>query len=194
MSSYKRYTDNELIHLLKEDDTAAFSEIYARYAEILYKNCYKALKDREESKDITQDIFTSLWNKRNDLKINNLAGYLYIATRNQIIKVMAHKKITSNYFTWLQTVIRENWSITDNVIREKQLHELIESEINKLPSKMRKVFNLSRKSHLSHKEIAIKLQLSEATVKTQVRNALKILKSKLQAFLHIIFLLFYTQF
>ena len=194
MSSYKLYTDSELIHLLRADDRIAFSEIYVRYGERLYKQAYHVLRNREDAKDIVQDIFTSLWNKRAELQINNFAGYLYIANRNQVIKLMAHKKISSVYFDWLQTMAGEEVDIADHAIQEKQLQELVEGEVGKLPSKMRLVFNLSRKAHLSHKEIATKLHLSEATVKTQVKNALRILRSKLEAFLYVILLLLYWLF
>jgi RNA polymerase sigma-70 factor, ECF subfamily len=194
MSSYKLYTDSELIHFLRADDTTAFSEIYVRYGERLYKQAYHVLRNREDAKDIVQDIFTSLWNKRAELHVNNLAGYLYIANRNQVIKLMAHKKISLVYFDWLQTMAGEGFDIADHAIQEKQLQELVEGEVGKLPSKMRLVFNLSRKAHLSHKEIAAKLHLSEATVKTQVKNALRILRSKLEAFLYVILLLLYWLF
>jgi len=59
------------------------------------------------------------------------------------------------------------------------LEVLIEKEIACLPSKMRQVFELSRKANLSHKQIATQLDLSEKTVKNQVNNALKVLKLKL---------------
>lgn len=194
MSSYKLYTDSELIHLLKTDDTKAFSEIYLRFGELLYKQAYHVLRDREDAKDIVQDIFTALWNKRSGLQINNLAGYLYIANRNQVIKLMAHKKISTVYFDWLQAVTQDVSDVADHAFLEKQLQELVEDEVGKLPSKMRLVFNLSRKAHLSHKEIAARLHLSEATVKTQVKNALRILRNKLEAFLYAILLLFYWFF
>jgi len=195
MSSYKQYTDNELIRLLKADDHNAFAEIYSRFAETLFQQAYRVLKNREETKDIVQELFASLWNKRADCAISNLAGYLYMANRNQVIKIVARKKITSNYFDWLQATTEEGIFNSDYTIREKQLQELIEKEIEKLPSKMRLVFNMSRKAHLTHKEIAAKLQLSESTVKTQVKNVLRTLRGKLEVFLYffILYLLFYVK-
>jgi len=59
------------------------------------------------------------------------------------------------------------------------LADLIEKEIQALPSKMRQIFELSRKQYLSYKEIAEQLEISEHTVKSQVSNALRILKLKL---------------
>lgn len=189
MSPYKLYTDNELVLLLRKGDHAAFTEIYIRYSSTLYNNAYKLLKNRDEVRDIIQEIFTSLWNRRTDFILNtNLAGYLYIAARNRVIKVIAHQQITSKYFNLLLTSINEGSSVTDHSIREKQLEEIIEKEINELPSKMKLVFNLSRKSYLTHKEIAKTLDMSESTVKKQVNNALKILRIKLK-FFHYLFIL-----
>jgi RNA polymerase sigma-70 factor (ECF subfamily) len=59
------------------------------------------------------------------------------------------------------------------------MEELIEKEIATLPPKMREVFELSRKANLNYREIAEKLNISDNTVKKQMSNALKILRSRL---------------
>ena len=65
----------------------------------------------------------------------------------------------------------------------------VEAEIAALPPKMREIFELSRKAHLTHRQIAEKLGLSEKTVKKQVNNSLKILRSKLGSALFTAFVL-----
>jgi len=190
MASYKLYTDTQLVHLLRKNDHAAFTEIYVRYSSALYKHAYKHLNNRDEVTDIVQEIFTSFWNRRSDLILrSSLAGYLHIAVRNQVIKIISHRQIKSEYFMYLQTSIEEGFVNTDHLIREKQLVEIIEKEIDELPAKMRLIFNLSRKSFLSHREIAIELNLSESTVKTQVNNALRVLRTKLETLLLLFILL-----
>lgn len=187
MSGYKLYSDDQLLELLKADDHAAFTEIYARYSEVVYKNAIKLLNDRAEVMDIVQEVFTSLWNKRSEILISsNLSGYLYVAARNCIFKTLAHAQVTSKYLGRLEGVLGENVSRSDYMIREKQLQGIIEKEIDGLPSKMREVINLSRKSYLSHKEIALLLHISESTVKKQVNNALKILRVKLGTYLSLL--------
>ncbi len=69
--------------------------------------------------------------------------------------------------------------LTDHLVREKQMKAIIEREISKLPKKMRIVFELSRNEHLSHKEIAETLNLSEQTVTDQIKKALKILRTRM---------------
>ena len=191
MLSYNRYTDNELAELLKKDDHAAYTEIYHRYSRLLYLHAYKRLKDREQARDVVQDLFTVLWNNRSDFKLNTfLSGYLYTAIRNRIIKIIAHKDIESEYFSSLEPFIQDTVA-ADYLVRKNDLEVLIETEINALPEKMREIFKLSRKSHLSHKQIAEKLNLSEATVKKQVNNALKVLRVKLGPYLFIALIFLY---
>lgn len=188
MLPYQNYTDHELLSLLKDDDYLAYTEIYDRYSGILYIHAYKRLKDREEAKDVVQELFTALWMKRLDFELRtHLAGYLYTAIRNRALRVISHKQIESTYFSSLQQSILEGNAVTDHLIREKELATLIEKEIDALPVKMRHVFKLSRTLHLSHREIAERLDLSEDTVKKHVNNALKVLRIKFSHFLSFLF-------
>ena len=65
---------------------------------------------------------------------------------------------------------------TDYLVREKELKVLIEKEFELLPPSMQNIFIMSRFGYLTHKEIASQLKISEHTVKTQIKRALKILK------------------
>ena len=187
MSLYKAYTDNELASLLKEDDHAAYTEIYCRYSRALYIHGCKKLKDREEVKDLIQEIFTSIWNNRYSLDLNTqLSAYLYTAVRYKIIKLIERKNVAGSYIDSLEFLESTGNNTTDHLVREKELSKLIDREIEALPSKMRNIFYMSRKSNLSHKQIAAQLQLSESTVKKQVQNALKVLRLKLDTFLFLL--------
>jgi RNA polymerase sigma-70 factor (family 1) len=177
---YSTLSDADLIILLKSDDAMAYTVIYNRYFDSLYLHACNKLKDKEEAQDVIHELFTHLWNKRNELLIkSNLSSYLYISVRNRILDLISHQQVESKYVNSLQNFINEGHCITDHLIREKQLANLIEKGISNLPTKMREVFELSRKEKLSHKEIAAQLNLSEQTVKKQINNALKILRIKL---------------
>lgn len=187
MLRYQNYTDYELLSLLKEDDYLAYTEIYNRYAGLLYIHAYKRLKDREEARDVVQELYTVLWVKRSDFELRtHLAGYLYAAVRNRTLRIISHKQIESTYFNSLQQSIFEGNAVTDHLVRENELARLIEKEIDALPVRMRHVFKLSRTLHLSHREIAERLDLSEATVKKHVNNALKVLRVKFGHFLSLL--------
>ncbi|EHQ30937.1 RNA polymerase sigma factor [Mucilaginibacter paludis] len=191
MADYSILSDNELIDLLKESDHVAFTEIYRRYAYLLLVHAYKKLQYEEQAKDVIQDLFTSLWLKR-DIVIadGNLAGYLYISMRNKILNLLARQKVESKYIHSLNNYIVTNSnSSTDHLVREKELKAYIHKEIQALPRKMRVVFELSRNEQLNNREIALRLDTTENNVSKQVNRALRILKAKLGVIIFIYLLI-----
>jgi RNA polymerase sigma-70 factor (family 1) len=179
MNSYKNLSDHELVKLLKLADDAAYAEIYKRYWAILFRHANKMIRHDDEAKDLIQDLFTTLWFKAADLDLSGpLSSYLYSTVRYKVFDLIDKHKVRSNYLSSLEKFIQEGDYTTDNIIREKEMAMLIEKEISVLPAKMREVFELSRKSHLSYKEISLKMDISDQTVKKQIYNAIKILRLK----------------
>ncbi|WP_316822255.1 RNA polymerase sigma-70 factor [Pedobacter gandavensis] len=173
-------SDVELISLLKQGNAAAYTVVYNRYFEELYLHAYNRLRDKEEAQDLLHELFATIWNKRAELQIkSSLAAYLYTAVRNRVMDVIAHQQVETKYISSLQYFMSHGYCVTDHQVRERQLAALIEKGIKDLPPKMREIFELSRKHEMSHKEIAVQLNLSEQTVRTQVKNALKILRVRL---------------
>lgn len=180
MQAVRTLSDKELVLLLKEGDHAAFTEIYDRFKAVLYAHIYNKLRSRDDAKDILQELFTQLWNRRKEVEVKvSLSAYLYGAVRNRVLKHIGKKRLNSKYFDSILDFSEEAEGETDYLIRERQLTVLIEKEIDSLPEKMREIFILSRKFNLSHKEIADRLGLAESTVTKQVKNALKVLRIRL---------------
>lgn len=186
--NYWELEDEELISLIKVGDDNAFSLLYARYSTLLFRHAISMLKDEEEAKDAIQNVFTSLWESRAELEIRvSVAGYLYATTRHAVLKILQYGKRSEEFITKLIQVSETQESTADSEVQIKELEEIIEAEIAKLPQKMREVFLLSRKHHLTHREIAQKLNLSEYTVKRQTSNALAILRKTLGNLTSILF-------
>lgn len=176
----RQYSDLELARMIARDDTHAFSEIYRRYRGVLYLHALRMLHDEEEAKDVLQDLFTVLWDNRHGIQYHSsFSSYLYKALRNRILDLMSHKKVEQKYIDSLARFIEEGECVTDQLIREKELAQVIESEISLLPPRMREVFEMSRNTDLSYKQIADELHISDKTVKKQVSSALHILRNKI---------------
>lgn len=187
--NYIALTDSELSALLTNGDHKAYAQLYQRYFRLLYSYAYKKLRDEEQAKDIIQEFFTELWHKRETTIFStNLAGYFFSAINNRIINYFNRETVKTKYITAFSSFLSTETDTTDHLVREKQLTEMIDREIRALPPKMREVFELSRKQHLSNKEIAGKLAISERTVETQVSNALFRLRSKLGLMVYLIYL------
>lgn len=188
MSSYSSFSDVELAELLNTDDSVAYTVIYNRYFHTLYIHAFQKLNNKQEAQDVVHELFAQLWNKRKELNIKtNLLGYLHTGVRNKILDHISRQQVRNKYINSLQSFLGSNYNVTDHRIREKQLTELINKGISDLPNKMREIFELSRKNALSHKQIATQLNLSEQTVKKQVNNALRILRTKLGTMLFLSF-------
>jgi RNA polymerase sigma-70 factor (family 1) len=184
MIDYKALSDAELIAMLKADDHAAFTEIYDRYFWLLHSHAHKWLRNREETKDIIHELFSQLWAKRETISFaNGLAPYLYASVRNRVFNHLSKKRNADTYISSLESFLEKGECITDHLIRERQLMELIEAGMAEMPRKMRQVFKMSRKQHLSHREIAEQLDISEETVKKHIHHALKILRPHIKIYI-----------
>lgn len=185
---YQSHSDHQLLGMLKLGDKAALNEIYKRYQGILYSHAFRRFPDREEVRDVVQDIFINLWNNREHLQVGaSLAAYLYASVRNRLLNIIRHQKVQDSYLHSLQNFIDKGENITDEKLREKELIRLVEHEVAALPAQMRLIFEMSRHLNMSHQQIAEELNLSPLTVRTQVRNALRILKVRLGARVFTIF-------
>ena len=184
MESYRNLSDQELAGLLKSGNQLVFAEIYNRYKAALYLHAYRMIQNKEDAKDVVQELFAAIWTNHEKLVIKTtLSAYLYGAVRNRILDIIAHQKIILKYTDTLQAFLEAGESVTDDQIREKELSTIIETEISLMPPKMREVFELSRQQDLSHKQIATKLNISDKTVKKQVSKAIKILRLKINLLL-----------
>jgi len=188
MTDYKQCTDIELLDQLRSGDRLAYAEIYHRYKFILHQHAWNKVRNKEEAQDILQEVFTNLWLKRETIHVSsNLSGYLYSAVRNRVLDYFAHSEVKLKYINNVKPDLSE--VATDHRVRENQLRAIIEKEIAELPPRMREVFEMSRKQHMTHKEIAEALGTSEETVKKQVSGALKVLRVKLGLFVYIFLLI-----
>jgi len=184
MSGQNILHDEELFQAFRSGDRKAFTVIYDRYWLLLYHHARNMLRSDEEAKDVVQEVFTCLWEKS---EVTNtdlpLGAFLYTATRNRILNLLKHLKIEAKYMDHVQASFSGSVDLSDATIRERELAKIIEEGINSMPVKMREVFELSRKSHKSYKEISVQLNISDKTVKKQISNALYILRIKLNHFL-----------
>lgn len=173
-------SDVELAALLKKGDRSAYTEIYNRYWLLLFRHARKMLQDEDEAIDAVQDVFTMLWTKAGILDVNvSLSSFLYTSVRNNILNLIKRSKIRDRYLDSIEAFLDKGEFVTDNEIRYKEFSATIETEISKLPPKMRQVFEMSRKLGLSYSQIAAELQISDETVRKQMYRALKQLRAKL---------------
>lgn len=186
--------EKTLLQALRKGKESAFRQIYDNYYGVLYLHAYSKLRDRETAKDIVHDLFATVWHKRESLVITGkLSSYLYASVRNKIIDYIAKEQSEADYLESLTQRIGGEYEAADYRLREKMLEEQIEHLLEQLPPRIREIFELSRKQYLSHKEISRKLNLSEQSVRSYIKDALRVLRAKLGAFSWVV-LIFYFNF
>jgi len=189
-------SDHELLTRLRAGDSRIYKLIFDVHYRNLVKYANRFLNDVECSRDIVQEVFVYLWEKRAVLNIDQaLDSYLYRAVHNACINHIKRGKIKSNYIQ--EFLLRANpdtdrgTQTTGGFERlvEKELSAQIDQILNSLPAQCGNIFKLSRHRGLKNKEIADLYNISTRTVETQIFRALKIFKEKLQNTLIIAMLL-----
>lgn len=64
MADYQSLSDSDLFSLLSDNDHLAYIEIYNRYSGLLYIHAHKRTRNKGETSDLIQHLFTILWNRR----------------------------------------------------------------------------------------------------------------------------------
>jgi RNA polymerase sigma-70 factor (family 1) len=174
-------SDENLLYRMAKDDQAAFATLYRRHWEALFITTIRATGNKEEAEDIIQEVFASLWNRRKVLNLTGpAAGYLQASVKYRAINYIDRNFIRRNYLATLSEVAEAGVPASPEVLlRVKEMQQLIQTIIEDMPPKMREVFQLSRREHLSHKEIALRLGISEETVKKHIQHAMQLLRSAL---------------
>ncbi|TKC04438.1 RNA polymerase sigma factor [Pedobacter frigoris] len=180
MSDYSAYSDQELAALFKEGDYSAFTEIYNRNWEGLLNYVSKITnEEHDDAQDIVQEVFVSFWNRHRHVEIANFSSWLYGAARKSALFYLRTSRNRTKYIESLAGYLTEISESPDELLIAKDLSDFIDKEIDTLPAKMKEVFILSRREHLSYKEIAQRLNISDKTVKKQISNVLKHFKLKM---------------
>jgi RNA polymerase sigma-70 factor (family 1) len=180
----QHHSDAMLLQGIRQGDAAAFKVLYDRYWQRLYvKACARV--DRNEAKDIVQEVMTTLWRRRNDVftfEDGEIGRYLFTAVKYRVISHYAYgagAAVIPNADVFELPAVEA--AAASSSLEAKEFSEFIETEIRALPPRMQEIFRLSREEELSIADIARRLNLSEQTVKNQLTEALRRLREALRS-------------
>lgn len=164
-----------------EGNHDAFAELYDLYAERIYYFALRFVVSKEDAENVTQEVFVKLWETRERIDINlSLNSYLFTIARNTIFNIHRKRVNELAYLEHLGKYLEQNQVRLENEIIFNDIQARLEKLISELPPQRKKVFELSRKQGLSHKEIAEELKISEKTIETHIRLALKTIRDGLE--------------
>jgi RNA polymerase sigma-70 factor (family 1) len=186
MPAYSIYQDKELVALLQQDDAGAFTELYNRHWKSLYYTAMSILQNQEAARDIVQDVFTSVWQRRGDVEIEFPKTYLQQATRFQVFKAIHADKASKEFYQRLAGVSAD--MIIENPLLYKELEHLVRDLLDALPEDARMAFLLNRDEKLTYAQIAVKMEISVKTVEKKMSQTLRHLRKGLSEAMMMLFM------
>lgn len=173
------YNEQKILLLVSNGNEQAFNEIVKKYSAVIYTHALTYIKNAVQAEEITQDIFMNLWQRREELPhISNFRGYLYAMVRNRTISEFRKKILALN-----DQKVDELESLSPgpvDSVEMRQLLEILMLGIQKLPTRRKQVFIMSRFDGMSYDEIARKLGISKSSVNQHIVEALVYLRTYLR--------------
>lgn len=174
MVSQNKYSEQELVSLLKAKDNSAFQYLYENY-----KNALLGLiqpffpNNTEQAEDILQEVFVAVWHniEKYDSSKGRLYTWLHTLSRNTCINKLRSKEFKSgakndnleNYVSLIEHSESSNININAIGLR-KAVHQL--------KKEFKDVLELGYFNGFTQEEISKTLDIPLGTVKTRMRNAL----------------------
>ncbi len=141
---------------------------------------YNRTGDKEVAKEIVQDVFLSLWKRREEVRIRgSIKNYLLRAVKLEIIDYYRKKSRKEKHQHYLTENACQSSRSTEQTILFNELNLRISAMVDKLPAQCREVYLLSREKGLNNKEIALSMAVTEKTVESHLTKALKFLRSSI---------------
>lgn len=194
MSTHIKIDEKLLIEQIKDSHQPSFRLLFDSYYRVLHAYALKFV-DQDCGHDIVQDLFSTIWVKREQFEINtSLHNYLFTGVRNNCLQWLEKQKVRSRYQQekQIQLSIEEvNYfeSQASQSLLEVELHNKVEEVISSLPEQCQRVFRLSRIQRIRNNEIAEQLNISPKTVEKHLTKALKIMREELKDYLPFLILL-----
>lgn len=175
-----KLSDELIVSRIKDGDNRAFDILFRRYYQRLFAFAQKFVQDEALSKDIVQEVFIIVWEKRATIKNISIEAFLFKIVRNRCLNHIRTLKVFENKSVKLEnaTKLEELYRIA--IVKDEPYHLIeaelkleIENVLKKLPETCRKVFELSRTEGMMNKEIAERMSFSVKNVEKNISQALK---------------------
>lgn len=165
--------DAPLVLSLVKGDKMAFEKIYRKYARELYAYARRNISSKEEAEEIIQEIFESLWLRRESLQVNTfLRAYLHGMIRYKIATYFRKNALLRKHleqFALFEVIYDQTESEQIDML---VLDSLLDQWIERLPSRCQTALTLRLSEKLSNREIAERMNVTTRTVETYIHRSL----------------------
>ncbi len=185
---------NKVIAGLKNDDHSVFKSVFVNYYPRLSMFLREYIKDEETVKNILQDTFLSLWEKRSILLDDtNLNAWLYTVAKNNALKTLRHQEYIDRFaqekgkrLSEVQLNAYALECLDTSAYSFKEIEQIITKTLENLSPQSQKIFKMSRFESYKNQDIALYLNISEKTVEANITKVTKLLKIALKDYLPLV--------
>jgi RNA polymerase sigma-70 factor (ECF subfamily) len=167
---------------LRENSQAAFSELFERNKNLVYRTAFLMYGNRDDADEILQDVFMQVYRSIGsyDSQKGAITTWLHRITINTCLIRRRKKQIS--FEPLVDEQLAEPGDSMERGLQLSMEQQEIRKVIMDLTEKLRVVIILRYYWDLSYQEIADVLSIPLGTVKSRIDLALKTLHSKLDAF------------
>jgi RNA polymerase sigma factor (sigma-70 family) len=176
-----KYSEEELVALLRDRNQSAFSYLYDNYAAALYGVIFRMVEDTPLAEDILQDAFIKIWN--NFTQYDHTKGRLFTWMMN-ITRNLTIDTLRSKGYKKQKKISQDENSVTD--YRDRSLNEArfdtigLRKQLQYLKPDQKIIIDLAYFNGYTQEEISKELNIPLGTVKTRMRTAIFELRKLLQ--------------
>ncbi|HAK31511.1 MULTISPECIES: RNA polymerase sigma factor [Sphingobacterium] len=181
MKTTEANVDSHYVLRFKEGDPIAFAHLFERYWEDLYTVAFRHLREEDQAKDLVQEVFIHIWEKRSlvSTEYSDIKFYFHKALKNKILNYYASERVRKQVLEKSMERMDAFSNLDSQAFaRYKALEAIVDDSIDKLPRLMKAVY-LMRSDNYSITQIAKELNLAEQTVKNYLSEAKKIMRYEL---------------
>ena len=177
--------EKTLINDVKDSNRISFQKLFYQFHDQLFRFVVYRVQDADIAKDITQETFLRIWEKRESLQPEkSFFSLLARISTNLCYDHFRYTEVRLRNKDRIPEFGKSHFDNPEEVVQAKAIEEIIRKLVNeKLPQRCRVIFILSRIEGFSNQEISTNLSLSIRTVENQIYRALKILKKHMKKYL-----------
>lgn len=157
-----------------------FNQLVAKLKDKMYRLAYRVVKNEEEARDVVQESFIKIWNKREKLsEIENKDAYCMTITRNMGIDKLRGKKINASDIDEQYGLESDTANPERTLVAKDELSQVMKV-VNALPENHRTVIQLRDIEGYTYKEISEMTGYSLEKVKVYLHRARTRLRQQLK--------------
>ena len=164
---------SEVLAGLRDGDSESFQKIYLRWRKPIRNFIFSLQDSATEADDLTQDIFTALWNYREKIDPEkNISSFLFLVARRTVYSSFRTKQAHDRYAESVWPDESDPYTSHDMIV-EKEAELLKRVLLQRMPAQQRKIFEMSHDEGLTPEDIADRLGVKRETVYNQLSKARK---------------------